>query len=732
MAPALHCGASRRGSGRCLINALPAIITPARKSTYFGLFCLSIVLAGLFSSTSPQAHVISLWPSAGVALTGCIIFGHRFLPAIWLSSLLFNLTTLAWLPDKGMPADYLLPIITACSSTIQVWVNYKILRTRDLNSVNSPDYPQALFFILTALCCCWIAPALSHTTLTMTATATEADLPQWNNLLVWWVGDFLGVILVTPLLLSLLLKQPDGSQAPGPVRGLTLPLLLTIIIFQAAQQYIEAVMSVNARSEFSLKAKVAENSLKRDMNSYLDSLNRLESTLSQKTTISKARFAELVTELTVSMPGIRAMSWNPLITQQQADTFEHHSRRHIDPDFSIKGAPLTPSDPMVVVQLIEPLEKNRMALGFNVFSNAARKQSMLHADRTHAATATDIIQLVQSDKKEPGFLIFAPVYQRLDSVNHSLSGELYLKGFAVGVFLVAEMLQQSISDETINFIDLYIYDNGNPASRVYGDPAIIPMVSADEGLNYTFEMPFAQHRWTFNLHMRPDQVIALQVSSSLTFLLAQAVFASLAVFIILTAFGRNSHLLELVSSRTRELVKLNSKLEHYAFYDSLTGLPNRRLFMDRMQHALALAQRNKQTTALLFMDLNRFKQINDSLGHEAGDKLLADVASRLNSTLRTSDTLARVGGDEFTLLIENDPDPATLASVVDKLIASLQQPIELPGQSVRASISIGVAVFPRDADNLTDLMRAADSAMYQAKQSGQHSCFYQTTTSQHS
>lgn len=697
---------------------------------YVGLFCLFIALAWLFSSASPQPHIISLWPPAGVALAGCMIFGLRFLPAVLLGSLMFNLVTLTGQQPSGTATDYVLPAIIASSSTLQTWANYKILQFRGQNPIDSPDYAQALFFIITSGCCCWIAPAMVNTLQSITTTGALPGAADWNNILVWWVGDFLGVILVTPLLLSLLLKQQDSSKKSSPVRGLALPLLLAIIVFQAAQQYIEAVMSVNTQSEFSLKAKVAENSLKRDMNAYLDSLNRLEGALSKHEAINKVQFSALVAELTTNMPGIRAMSWNPLITQPETPAFLRHARRHIDPEFNIKGTPLRPSDPLVVVQLIEPLAKNRMAQGFNVFSNAARKQSMLHANNTHAATATDIIQLVQSDKKEPGFLIFAPVYHKVNPADHSINSELYLKGFAVGVFLVSEMLGQSISDDTINFIDLYIYDNGSPANRVYGDPDIMPMINTQQGLSYVFEMPFANHHWTFNLHINRDKVIAFQVASSLTFLLAQAAFASLAVFIILTAFGRNRHLLELVSSRTRELVKLNSKLEHYAFYDSLTGLPNRRLFMDRMQHALALARRDQHSVALLFMDLNRFKQVNDKLGHEAGDLLLAEVASRLNSTLRSSDTLARVGGDEFTLLIENNPDPATLTTMVEKLIASLQPPIHLSGQSIDASISIGVAVFPQDADSLAGLMRTADAAMYQAKQRGQPSCFYQPATEQ--
>ncbi|MBQ0756951.1 MAG: diguanylate cyclase [Amphritea sp.] len=699
-------------------------LNQTKQFIYLTLFILYVGLAYLFSVFSPQAQIVSLWPPAGVALAGSLIFGRIFLPAIFVGSVIFNSGTQVWQQEDMDITMVLLSVAIASGSTIQAWVNYKVLRSRWINLLDAPSYSQVTIFILVAFLCCLISAVIGNAALAIADRGTIQGMPQWNNVLVWWVGDFLGVALVAPLLLSLFQNQPHKVNRITLVKGIGIPMILIVLAFQVSQQYIESMIVVNTKNEFELKAKAAENSLKQHMNAYIDALNQLEADLSQRSTINKEEFSKLVGRLTTALPGIKAMSWNPLVAQVDIPEFERYSRKYVDREFQIKGKPLLPTDPYVVVQLIEPLEKNRAAQGFNVFSNEARKQSMLRSKISQVATATDTIQLVQSDQKEPGFLIFAPVFKNVNSNDVSMGSYQSLSGFAVGVFLVSEIIQKSLDDELINFIDIYIYENGDQQHQVYGNKNIMGALSLGDGLSHVFDMKFANHLWTFNLHIDGEFVNALQVKNSLYFLVVEVLFGTLSAFIILSAFGRHEHLRLLVNARTSELEKVNSKLEHYAFYDSLTGLPNRRLFFDRAEHSLALAKRQKNRVALLFMDLNRFKQINDSLGHESGDQLLNEVAKRFSSTLRDSDTLARMGGDEFTLLIENNPSIEDVIAVAKKLAASLRQPIELAGQPLITSASIGVAIYPQDGDCIGDLLRRADTAMYQAKQSSVEICCY--------
>ena len=174
-----------------------------------------------------------------------------------------------------------------------------------------------------------------------------------------------------------------------------------------------------------------------------------------------------------------------------------------------------------------------------------------------------------------------------------------------------------------------------------------------------------------------------------------------------------------VFSDITNLKQSEEKLEHLAHYDSLTGLPNRVQFQLHLQHAVSRSERSNQKCALLYLDLDRFKVVNDSLGHVAGDDLLKMVTERLLSRLRASDILARMGGDEFVLLVEEYKQREELEVLARKLIAEMNQPFYLAGeQEVNVGGSVGIACFPEDALSSEDLLVRADAAMYKAKQAG--------------
>jgi diguanylate cyclase (GGDEF)-like protein len=154
-----------------------------------------------------------------------------------------------------------------------------------------------------------------------------------------------------------------------------------------------------------------------------------------------------------------------------------------------------------------------------------------------------------------------------------------------------------------------------------------------------------------------------------------------------------------------------------AYSDMLTGLPNRQLFHDRLNMALAQAYRQLGKVALFFLDLDGFKAVNDTLGHDAGDLLLKQVAGRLQTCIRQTDTLARLGGDEFTMVL-NVRDANDAEQVAKKIMTVINEPFDLGGSPAKVGTSIGIAMYPANAAQATDLMRMADMAMYAAKQAG--------------
>lgn len=196
--------------------------------------------------------------------------------------------------------------------------------------------------------------------------------------------------------------------------------------------------------------------------------------------------------------------------------------------------------------------------------------------------------------------------------------------------------------------------------------------------------------------------------------------ALLNVSVVRDAHGKISHYI-LVFSDISDLKAAQEHFEYLANHDRLTGLPNRNLFYDRLQHGLDKALRSKDQLAVMFIDLDNFKSVNDTLGHEMGDLLLSQTAERLRACTRKEDTIARLGGDEFTVLAEDLRDPeGVVSATASRIIDMLSQPFHLDGQEALVSASVGIALYPDNGPDFQSLLNNADAAMYQAKQTGKN------------
>jgi diguanylate cyclase (GGDEF)-like protein len=238
-------------------------------------------------------------------------------------------------------------------------------------------------------------------------------------------------------------------------------------------------------------------------------------------------------------------------------------------------------------------------------------------------------------------------------------------------------------------------------------------------------------RWTSarELYRYPVAVlVGLSVDEQMTRAHAQmratlswAVFGSLLTVTLMGLLGRMSW--QLVQGRVREgetKLKHAQRVEYLAYHDGLTGLPNRSLFSKVLSQSISEAHRHERRLAVAFLDLDRFKQINDTLGHEAGDQLLKEVATRLKACVRESDTVARLGGDEFVVLLPELEDEKYAAIVAQKILAATAKPFSLMGQEFRVTASIGISTYPQDGLDEQTLTKNADIAMYQAKAEGKN------------
>lgn len=194
---------------------------------------------------------------------------------------------------------------------------------------------------------------------------------------------------------------------------------------------------------------------------------------------------------------------------------------------------------------------------------------------------------------------------------------------------------------------------------------------------------------------------------------------SLSVSVVSDDRGEVSQYIAILSDISERKAQ-EEKIHYQAYYDGLTGLPNRTLLMDRIEHDLELAKRNKHISSLLFVDLDRFKRVNDTMGHDVGDRLLEEVSERLKAIVRSSDTISRFGGDEFVVYLADISSPEDAVLVAEKIVDSLAKPFDLNGFEVFTGASVGITLAPSDSDRPDELLRLADLAMYKAKESGRN------------
>ena len=199
------------------------------------------------------------------------------------------------------------------------------------------------------------------------------------------------------------------------------------------------------------------------------------------------------------------------------------------------------------------------------------------------------------------------------------------------------------------------------------------------------------------------------------------------------AGGKISGMRGRLRNSNEELGSALARIKELATHDTLTGLPNRALFTESLTRALARAERHGWPVALFFMDLDRFKNINDTLGHQLGDEALKEAARRISSCIRDSDISARLGGDEFVLLVEEFEGPTVLIEIAERILAAIYQPLSIGGHELNLSASIGICTFPHDAKDAGTLLSNADIAMYQAKEQGRNRYrFYSPRYNEHS
>lgn len=372
-----------------------------------------------------------------------------------------------------------------------------------------------------------------------------------------------------------------------------------------------------------------------------------------------------------------------------------------------------------IIQREPDIRSSHAPLGLDPWTDPVRQQAMEKARDSGMPAITGKVQLAIDKQGDagPGFIMYLPVFAQglpRDSVAQRRAS---LIGWVYASFLMHDFMA-SLYGNDVGGLAFAIYDDAIPsaATLMYANdmPPSAPPLLIRGGLSAKEYMVVARHTWTLTLATQDE--FEARFGRNIAFVIAVTGIGLSLAMALLTWF--------MINGRARALrlaAGMTEELRHMAQHDPLTGLPNRTLFSDRVQHELAHAKRQAGHFALVFLDLDHFKPINDNYGHAIGDILLQQVAKRLQRALRASDTVGRIGGDEFVLLLAEVSGADAALALAEKIRHEIARPYSINGHDLTISCSLGVSIFPNDGEDEISLTKSADDAMYQAKDGGRNS-----------
>ncbi len=677
----------------------------------------------------PPDYVSLVFLPAGLAVAAVLMRGSRALGGVFLGALLVQLIARqqvglhAWTWTLGVPA---------VGATLQAGATAWAMR-RWLGFPDHFDTPKSVlgFMLLVVPLGSAINACVSVPTLAASGVIpwSEAPYSAWT----WWNGDALGVALLVPLVLTLV-GSPAHLWRPR-IRTVALPMALALALVLGAVSLVRVNQEATLQARFQRESDDALQRLQHRFDALTDAADAIAVAVQLSPTLDADRFRALTQPWLERYPGILNFGWSPLVSHRERSAFEDRQRRQLLQPFQVKGRspdgrtfPAAPAPEYLPLTLIEPLARNAQVRGLDVLVLPATASAARCALTSLGGCATEPLRLVQETGAQKGVVLYKAV--RSDA---SAGAE------PTGVVSVALRMDE-FSEATLSapanesgFLSLCVVDlDGPPGQQVLiGEPtcdtAAGPGPAATMGLAKTTALRFGQQDWVLRVNFGPRFLSQTRdwTAWAVTAISLGAVGLLGAFLLVITGQNRRTQLL--VDERTRELSHSNASLLQLAHYDPLTGLFNRARWSELAQRTLDDSRIQDSPLGVLFIDLDRFKHINDSLGHSHGDLLLCTLAHRMTSCLRGRDVLARLGGDEFVVLLPRLRDRHGARRAGEKLLQALAQPVDLAGQTVTVSASIGVACWPEDGDSIEALVRNADIAMYAAKDSGRNTLRFFST-----
>jgi len=660
-------------------------------------------------------YVSMVFVPAGVALAAVMVYGSGSLAGIFLGALAVQWIATAQVGLAGWRWTLLVGAVGAVAQAqVGAW-----LARRWVQYPNPLDTPKAVMRLLlgvipvsTLINASFSVPVLVSAHVLPVSTA----LSSWGG---WWLGDALGAGLALPV--ALVLVGRPAEQWRSRRKGLIVPMGV------AAALVVLGIFQTNAwdkgvrERRFDSFASDMAGKAQRRLDAQADSVLAVSRLFAVQDHIGAADFKVTVTPWLERYPGTRNFGWSPLITREQRNSYVAAMRKGGEADFDIrsrdKAGKTYVSEPLaeyLPVTLVEPLEANRSVMGLNILALGATAQAVLSTRSSGKPWATEGIRLVQETGEQRGVVIYQAVFGDGE-------GKPFI-GVVSAVFRMDDVLVAALGNVQNPGVQTCLVDTqaSNTNKRLAGPVGCEALSWLGHGLQARRALEFGNRQW--EMRFIPDETFGLADGNLSTWMLvATGLFsvALLGAFLLVTT-GESRRTRSLVQLRTAELAKSNADLLRLSQIDTLTGLPNRSHLIALASAALAAGRSRNEILAIIFLDLDRFKQINDTLGHAMGDKLLQAVAAKVGSCLRRHDVLARLGGDEFVVLLPGLSSRNAAVPVVEKMVRLLSQPLEFGGHETTVTVSAGLAITSGDEQDIDSLLRQADTAMYAAKDGGRN------------
>lgn len=511
--------------------------------------------------------------------------------------------------------------------------------------------------------------------------------------------------------------SPKSSKPPRKDRyslfvSRLLPWLVLLIALTATYQVWKGTQRETNRmldTEFDYLVQDTTVRLQARMETYEQILRGVRGLFAASGEISREEFRTYYEALQLgrNYPGIQGIGFTAAVPADQREAHIAEMRAKRSPNYTLY--PPGERDFYSSIIYLEPFfGRNLRAFGYDMYSHPARRAAMVRARDTGEISMTGKVTLVQETGQDvqAGFLMYLAVY-RPGTLNRTVEERrTNLMGWVYAPFRMRDLMSGFNTSQFGN-LDLAIYDGSeiNDASLLYEGRH--NTCTAGSRFVQTYPVEIRDRIWTVVAAAPPtfgQETSNDRASIVLKAGIALSLLATLVTWLLVDERARAWHAAD--------------NAYRLALYDPLTQLPNRKLFNDRLHHAMLQAKRDQDRIAVMFIDLDKFKPVNDSFGHEVGDLLLVQVAERLVECIRESDTVARLGGDEFVVLLAGGSLAGGETVVAEKILAAMALPFHVAGHQLHISSSIGIALFPDHGHEERQLLRHADTAMYHAKHDG--------------